>query len=182
LNRRCNLFEAMKILALDLGTATGWAWGESSDSVPHAGTWALSAAKEVTQWGKQRITRRCDPRPIRLYKRLHDLCEQKQFVPDVLIFEDVEFSSYTKQCQLWASYRTAAWMFAHWTAISHVDCVPVGTLKLYATGFGGASKEQMATALFQVSPSLKDASLDDNAIDAIWLWKWAKENLQRLHL
>ena len=169
----------MNILALDLGTKTGYAYGVAAAGNPCTiGTWKLASAKEIREWGKTRITRRCDPRPMRLYRRLCELGN----VPDILIFEDVNFSSYTLQTQLWASLRTAVWMFAYKRDVPHVDCVPVKSLKLFATNFGGASKEQMAKALKLVAPGLVSArlDLDDNAIDAVWLWKWADLNLCRM--
>ena len=167
----------MNILALDLGTKTGYAYGVVAAGNPcTSGTWELASKEEIREWGKTRITRRCDPRPMRLYRRL---CEFGS-VPDILIFEDVNFSTYTLQCQLWASLRTAAWMFAYKRDVPHIDCVPVTSLKVFATNFGGASKEQMAKALKLVAPGLVSASLDDNAIDAIWLWKWAEHNLCRM--
>jgi hypothetical protein len=61
-----------------------------------------------------------------------------------------------------------------------VDCVPVATLKKFATGHGGATKEMMATSLQKKLPGLFEQKLDDNAIDAVWLFKWAETFLTRI--
>jgi crossover junction endodeoxyribonuclease RuvC len=158
----------VNILALDLGTDTGFAYG---DSVPVVGTWKLATAKEIRSWGLARITRRADPRIYRLFLKL----KQVVFTPDVVIFEDVQFQTYTYQTQLWASFRAAIWCAFPNTLI---DCVPVQTLKRFATGSGGANKEKMAEALYRLSPNWKFANLTDDAVDAIWLWRWAKQHIK----
>jgi Holliday junction resolvasome RuvABC endonuclease subunit len=163
----------VKILALDLGTNIGVAHNFNGDL--EATTHTLATDREITEWGKKRITRRCDPRMARLHKILSDFP-----TPDIVVFEDVEFSSYTKQTQLWASFRTTVWLA--FGPKCQIECVPVTTLKKFATGHGGATKEQMAAALFRQQPELKDAGLDDNAIDAIWLFSWAAQNLSRMKL
>lgn len=98
---------------------------------------------------------------------------------DLVVFEDVQFQSSTMQTQLWASWRTAVWLAFPKTLI---DCVPVGTLKKFATSNGGATKEQMSAALKRQHPGRWNANLDDNTIDAIWLWLWAQKNLSRTPL
>jgi Holliday junction resolvasome RuvABC endonuclease subunit len=134
----------------------------------------LASANEIKQWGRERLTRRCDPRVLRLQKLL------RSFPPaDVVVFEDVEFSTYTKQTQLWASWRTTLWLTFGETGCV-MDCVPVTTLKLFATGSGAADKGQMAAALYRQNPEWKNKGLDDNAVDAIFLWKWANHNLSRI--
>lgn len=170
----------MNIIALDLGTKCGFAYGEAGNE-PQSGTWTLATPKEIREWGKTRVTRRCDPRPQRLYDRLHDLCDEYSFVPHALVFEDVEFQTYTLQCQLWSSLRTAAWFFSH-NIVQHIDCVPVSTLKKYATGSGGADKEQMKKALLSLTPSWVSVNMDDNQIDALWIFRWASDKLGRMKL
>lgn len=178
----------MRILALDLASATGFATntGEGVD----IGTWRLSTASEVRSWGIQRLTRRNDPRA----KRLFDLVSQ--FKVDVVVFEDVEFQTYTQQCQLWSSLRAVVWLAFPAPVI--IECVPVATLKRFATGHGGATKSMMMSAAvrdgnnqFKVCETkrgeivtLKDTvtgnEIDDNAIDAYHLFKWAQRNLGRM--
>ena len=161
----------VKILALDLGTFTGVAWNYGPP--PWATTWKLATPKEVTAWGRNREVRRCDPRIERLKHNL----EHFSLHPDLVVFEDVEFSTYTKQTQLWASFRTVIWVVFGGRAV--IDCVPVTTLKKFATRNGNADKAQMKAEMFKQYPDT-DPNLDDNAIDALWIIKWAEKNLSRL--
>lgn len=161
----------LKILALDLGTHTGFA--RNFGPMPWAGTWTLSQPKEVTAWGKQRLDRRCDPR----IERLHRLLQDGLVKPDLVVFEDVEFSKYTLQTQLWSSFRTVVWLT--FGSKSVLECVPVTTLKKFATGSGGADKLGMKRALDRQYPGAS-TGLDDNAIDAVWILKWAEKNLSRM--
>lgn len=163
----------MRILALDLGTNTGFAHNFNGDL--EAGTWELATDKEIAAWGKNRLRRRCDPRMQRLSNILVELPK-----PDIVVFEDVEFSTYTGQTQLWASYRATVWLALGNKC--YLECVPVKTLKKFATNNGSADKAQMAAALYRQQPELKTAGLDDNAVDAIWLYSWAVQNLSRMKL
>lgn len=188
-------------LALDLATATGYAYNDIREAVPTsnrflAGTIRLQEPDEITKARRLRMDRRCDVRVIRLFDWLRGL----PFEPDIVVFEDVQFQSYTQQCQLWSSLRAAVWLaFNH--APINIECVPVATLKKFATGHGGATKQMMCDALWRqypdrFGPSQKKESvwdffgmaagpsgspqrLDDNAVDAIWLWLWARINLMR---
>jgi Holliday junction resolvasome RuvABC endonuclease subunit len=141
--------------------------------MPGATTIQLATTKEVAAWGRDRLTRRGDPRIRRLMAVLKGI----EF-PDIVVFEDVEFSTYTKQTQLWSSFRTVVWLaFGDTSAL--VECVPVTTLKKFATGSGLADKAAMKRALFRQFPETRP-DLDDNAIDAVWVLKWAEHNLGRI--
>jgi hypothetical protein len=171
----------MNILGLDLGTKTGYAYNIGERFF--CGTWILAAPKEIKEWGKIRLTRRQDPRVIRLAQKINLLCGEIS----AIVIEDVMFSSSTYQTQLWASLRSAAWLSC---ALHKIQCgaeifreaVPVGTLKLYATGHGNAVKTMMNAALRKKHPEIWLPSLDDNATDAAWVWLWAKHNLGRMKL
>lgn len=169
----------MRILALDLANKTGWAHDCTGGLI--AGTFRLGTDKEIENWGKTRMNRRCDDRVCRLIKFIADLR------PEAIVWEDVQFVKSTFQGQLWPSLRTAIWAYACSNKVL-VECVPVQTLKKFATGKGGATKEGMCRALASsdrrfsargetVFDSETDLWLDDNAVDAIWLWRWAKHNL-----
>jgi hypothetical protein len=161
----------MKILALDLGTKAGVAHNLGGEL--YADTWTLASPKEIAVWNEQRITRRQDPRVLRFYKKLCSLSR-----PDAIIFEDVLFSSYTLQVQLWASLRSAVWLaFPNDVTI---ESVPVTTLKKFATNAGNADKELMARHLYLQHPEWRTAKLDDNAVDALWLFYWAQHTLSRI--
>ena len=161
----------MNILALDLGTKTGWC--EVNNGEEMLGTWKLATKEEVTQWGKERLTRRCDPRARRLYELVCGMfLRQKKFRPNAVVFEDVEFSTFTLQTQLWSALRAAVWIAVPPGTL--IECVGVSALKKFATGHGGATKEMMMRA---APNSLRGH--DDNAIDAWHLAQWAKRNLSR---
>lgn len=167
-------------IALDLGTKTGYAM--TCGMVLAAGSWTLASPKFLATESKLRMDRRLDIRIPRLYKALMDTYAVKPL--DWIFFEDVQFSSTTKQTQLWASLRAAVWLFADHHKVN-VECCPVGTLKKFATGYGGASKGQMLIAAHQKYASQirelesTGVKLDDNAIDAIHLLSWGIQTVSR---
>lgn len=156
----------MNILALDLGTKTGYAYNQGD--MFFCGTWVLASKKEIAQWGKTRMTRRCDSRITRLRERINNFCPI-----DLIIFEDVLFCSTTYACQLWASLRAVVWL----SGVPRIECVPVQTLKIFATGKGNATKQDMAKHAL-LTPGVALPKLDDNGVDAFWLHKWAKAHFQ----
>lgn len=162
-----------KILALDLGTLTGYCYGDPKHLV--CGTWKLAAAKEISFWHKHRLDRRCDPRFSRLMKHLAAV--RDQYTPEVVVWEDVEFVMHQRQAQLWPTWRAAIWATFDPEKVV-LECVPVGTLKAFATGNGAATKEQMAKHFNHNGP--ERAEYDDNAIDAWHAWHWAKQLFSRV--
>lgn len=163
----------MDILALDLGTHTGFAYNRGT--VFACGTWKLATPQEVTAWGKQRLTRTDDP-------RIERLCENMSIsgVFDIVVFEDVQFASSVYAVQLWSSFRAAVWLCAN--VSTHIDCVPVGTLKKFATGNGTADKPMMSRALKQEHPEKWNKNLTDDEVDAIWLHIWATQRFKRMKI
>lgn len=157
----------MNVLALDLGTNTGYAINQGEEFF--CGTWKLAAPKDIKEWGKKRLTRRCDPRVLQLAWHLQ---LQRTMGIDLVIFEDVLFCSTTYACQLWASLRAAVWL----SGIPRIDCVPVQTLKIFATGRGNATKQDMAKAALLSGKELP--KLDDNGVDAFWLHQWAHAKIK----
>ncbi len=176
----------LKILALDLATNCGWC--HNYDGHIQLGTWRLASANEIKQWGQERTVRKNDPRVQRLFNLVQSFGD---VAFDFVIFEDVEFQSYTQQCQLWSSLRAAVWLSSSW---KRSECVPVATLKKFATGHGAATKEMMVKAARLAEPtrfhmlpnrpvcfhdSLQQCAHDDNAADAYHLFRWAQQNLGR---
>ena len=154
----------MNILALDLGTHTGWA--QCRDGQPSSGTWLLATEKELREQRKAGLARCCDCRFDRL--RQHILI---QFPVDIIAFEDVQFLSSQAQSQLWAGFRTVVTLF-HRPA--RLLAVPVGRLKKFATGNGNAKKEDMGAAWRNTHGLLSTEGRDDNEIDALHLLEYAK--------
>lgn len=188
----------MKVLALDLATHTGYAYDDVLGQL-QCGTWLLATDKELKAASRQRMNRRCDIRISKLFHLIRNLNRDTHF--DVIVFEDVQFSTYTLQCQLWSSLRAAMWLAPFYNPI--FEAVPVGTLKRFATGNGWATKEAMCAALVKTDSNFRaaekpdtvyqkpdklivyqkpDKLIDDNGVDAIWLHKWAKKNLSRIKI
>jgi hypothetical protein len=179
----------MNLLALDLGTHTGYAYN-IGDTLK-LGTWDLATKKEITAQRKTRMDRRFDIRISRLFDYVERIVYDSEVPMRCVVWEDVQFSSTTMQTQLWSSLRTAVWLAAR--GDSTLECVNVSTLKKFTTGHGGADKDAMAKWLHSVMPErlalAKDGTvtdkttgitLDDNAIDALAVWRWGQATLGRL--
>jgi Holliday junction resolvasome RuvABC endonuclease subunit len=164
----------LNILALDLATRTGWCCNEGSTIASSAFT--LCTEKELREDRKDRYHRRSDLRIQNFFKWLTSVKLNQK--PDAVVFEDVEFHTSLYQTQLWASLRTAVWCsFPRDKFV--VDCLSVSALKEFATGSKSATKEAMRRYL--KDPRFDKPSLiDDNEVDAIWLWLWAEKTLTRL--
>lgn len=151
------------MLALDLGTKTGWALFDERGKVL-SGTLVLAKAKEI----REQNGRELDCRYCRLAEFVSGLVRNNEV--GVLGFEDVEFSSYTAQTQLWASLRAAVWATGCGLPALEIEAVPVGTLKKFATGHGNATKDMMETSLRRTNPEFfSGRKPDDNEVDAIHL-------------
>lgn len=176
----------MNLLALDLGTKTGYAVNDGPTTKVSCGTWTLATPKEITAARKLRLDRRCDPRFLTLLWKLKAVHAHTPL--DYILFEDVQFSSTTMQTQLWTAFRSAVWCMTELGI--QVDCVPVSTLKKFATGSGAADKEAMAKLLarqssrflyrrgFPVIDTLTGNDIDDNAVDAVHLYRWGLQHLR----
>jgi hypothetical protein len=173
----------LNILALDLGTHTGYA--TLIDGVEAGGTWLLATDKELKAQKKLRLDRRNDMRISALFDRIRSLRDRTHF--DWVFFEDVQFLSTQLQAQLWASLRAAVWM--HGRDGLQMDCVPTGTLKLFGAKHGGATKEMMAAALgCELIPTglktkpykfiFRGQEIDDNEVDARHLLNFARHKLK----
>lgn len=161
----------MRILALDLGTKTGWALLDGE--VITGGTWTLAKPKEIATQKAANLHRCCDMRPARLMAFIRGVMPV-----DEIYFEDVQFLSTQYQAQLWASLRCIVTLLYPEVGIV---AVPVGTLKKFATGFGNAKKEQMAAALvggIMVANEKGDGfrAMDDNEVDARHLLNLARRD------
>lgn len=145
----------MNVLALDLGTRTGWAIKrETSKQVEDSyeattytvisGTWALSDPKAIKQARAEGWDRKCDPRFNALCLHIEEAVEECQI--KAVVFEDILFGSTSMQAHLWATFRAAIWAVKRKHDFE-VDCLNSATLKKYATGHGNATKQMMAAHL-----------------------------------
>lgn len=175
----------MKILALDLGTTTGWAYRTPQGL--RAGSIVLMGTKALKEQAAKRLDRRQDGRILRFWDHLQVVCTANPI--DWLVFEDVQFAKSRMQAHLWAGFRSVVWLVAHQRGLQ-VECLSTDRLKRFATGNGCATKEAMAAWLprkckdvrfFDGATRLVDGNeiLDDNAVDATHLLLWAESVLRK---
>lgn len=161
----------MRILALDLGSKTGWALFDNGAET--SGTWTLATDKQLKAQKAAGKNRSCDIRA----RQLKDHLESFFPVPDYVYFEDVMFASTSMQAHLWGGFRAIVSLME---PPSIIRAIPVGTLKKFATGHGGATKEMMASSLGKYREILSPErilKMDDNEVDAYWLMRFARKEL-----
>lgn len=164
----------MNILALDLGTHCGYCVNKGA--VVAAGCWDLATAKEIATLRPERLDRRGDFRLQRFFRLLSET--KSLYSVEGVAFEDVQFASTTQQAHLWATWRAAVWLTFP-TDRFRVDCVPVATLKKFATGSGKADKDAMKSALvYRANFGIDVDHGNDNTVDACWTWLWATETFK----
>ncbi len=178
------------LLALDLGTKTGYAARLNEKEI--SGTWQLATPSELTAAKKLDLNRREDCRPCELVNRVRALEKEHETIIELIIFEDVEFMKFQLQAQLWASLRTAVWILNCIREVKiELQCLNVSELKKFGSGVGNATKEQMSMALALKHPdkytykpvtqncflvSSEGRRIDDNEVDALHLLAYAKLN------
>lgn len=144
------------ILALDLGTTTGWAL-RSSDGAITSGS--ASFRPQRFEGGGMRFLR---------FKRW--LAELKDMTGgfDALHFEEVRRHVSTDAAHAYGGFLATltAWCEHHQIPYQGV---PVGTIKKHATGKGNAGKDLVIAAM----TALGHAPADDNEADALALLHWA---------
>jgi Holliday junction resolvasome RuvABC endonuclease subunit len=144
------------ILALDLGTTTGWAL-RSSDGTINSGS--TSFRPQRFEGGGMRFLR---------FKRW--LAELKDMTGGIhaLYFEEVRRHVSTDAAHAYGGFLATltAWCEHHQVPYQGV---PVGTIKKHATGKGNASKDDVLSAM----RALGHAPADDNEADALALLRWA---------
>ena len=151
-----------RILALDLGTTTGWALSEY-----------VFGKRRIT-YGKENFTPgRFEGGGMRFLKfqnwldSVHKLCGGVQ----AIYFEEVRRHASTDAAHAYGGYMGK---LTEWCELMRVPYqgVPVGTIKKHATGKGNASKLEMIESAEKRghSPS------DDNEADALAILYWSYDN------
>lgn len=179
----------MNHLAIDLGTKCGHA--SRIRGVRTGGTWKLATTAELDEAREDNFDRRCDPRFLRLLGNLRDV---ENLGPlDCVTFEDVKFSKYTLQTQLWSSLRAAIWTARYINPSVNIQCVDTSALKVWGANHGSATKEMMGAWLVKKHPGLFEKNIqptkktesvfvrerqtgrpvDDNEVDAQHLLDYA---------
>ncbi len=146
------------ILALDLGTTTGWALAQTDAQITSG---SQSFKPQRFEGGGMRFLR---------FKRW--LTDIKQCSPDIslIVFEEVRRHAGVDAAHAYGGFmgQLTAWCEHHQIPY---EGVPVGTIKKHATGKGNASKDQMIQAMQARHHSVAD----DNEADALALLYWAIE-------
>jgi len=146
------------ILALDLGTTTGWALRSGDGGITSG---CESFRPQRFEGGGMRYLR---------FKRW--LTELKQCAAhiDQLVFEEVRRHASTDAAHAYGGFLAtlAAWCEHHGVPYQGV---PVGTIKKHATGRGNASKDEVIAAMRK----LGYRPADDNEADALAILHWALE-------
>lgn len=146
------------ILALDLGTTTGWALAQTDAQISSG---SQSFKPQRFEGGGMRFLR---------FKRW--LTDIKQCSSDInlIVFEEVRKHAGVDAAHAYGGFmgQLTAWCEHHQIPY---EGVPVGTIKKHATGKGNASKEQMIQAMQARNHSVTD----DNEADALALLFWAIE-------
>lgn len=140
------------VLALDLGTTTGWAlWSPDLGGIK-SGTWNLRGG-------------RFDGAGMRFVRFAAHLCELHTASPLARIaYEEVRRHIGTDAAHIYGGlWGTLTGWCENWKV--PYQGVPVGTIKKDATGKGNASKEQMIAAMREAGFS----PADDNEADALAL-------------
>jgi len=145
------------ILALDLGTTTGWA-SRTQGIVAHG--WAKFQPGRYQGGGMRYL----------LFKRW--LSELKGGLGEIQLvyFEEVRRHASTDSAHVYGGLMATltSWCEHHNIAYSGV---PVGTIKKHATGKGNAGKPEIIAAM----QAKGHAVTDDNEADALALLHWALE-------
>lgn len=145
----------MKLLALDLGTKTGWAW--------HDGQLCNSGTRIHRHTKKHH--------PGHVYRIYHAWLESllDSLLPDVVYYEKVRRHLGTDAAHMYGGYQAILLALCAERDI-RVEGVPVQTIKKHATGKGNAKKE-IIVALIK---SLGYEPCDDNEADALALLNYAR--------
>jgi Holliday junction resolvasome RuvABC endonuclease subunit len=147
------------ILALDLGTTTGWALRSSIGPIAHG---FISFKAQRFEGGGMRFLR---------FKQW--LTEIKSIGAGheglgAVYFEEVRRHASTDAAHVYGGFMgvLTAWCEHHRTPYAGV---PVGTIKRHATGKGNASKSDVIDAMRDLGHPVTD----DNEADALALLEWA---------
>jgi Holliday junction resolvasome RuvABC endonuclease subunit len=148
------------ILALDLGTTTGWAL-RTPDGAITSGT--QSFRPQRFEGGGMRFLR---------FKRWLTEVKASADGIDSLHFEEVRRHVSTDAAHAYGGFLATLTSWCEHHQIPYQG-VPVGTIKKHATGKGNASKDEMIKAMRR----LGHVPTDDNEADALAILHWASQSI-----
>ena len=144
------------VLALDLGTATGWALRTRDDCIT-SGTMTFKPSR--FEGGGMRY--------LRFHGWLREMRELAGPI-DRIVFEEVRRHIGTDAAHIFGGLLATLTSWAELNTIPY-EGVPVGTIKRFATGKGNADKAAVIAAM--QARGFRPA--DDNEADALALLLWA---------
>ena len=144
------------ILALDLGTTSGWALRDRTGRITSG---SQSFKPQRFEGGGMRF--------LRFKRWLTELKAHAEGI-DALVFEEVRRHVSTDAAHAYGGFLATltAWCEHHGVPYQGV---PVGTIKKHVTGKGNASKDEMMAAM----RARGYLPTDDNEADALALLHWA---------
>ena len=144
------------ILALDLGTTTGWAM-RLADGVVVSGTMEFRSGRY--EGGGMRF--------LRFRSWLDHLLDGAKAI-DQIHFEEVRRHAGTDAAHIYGGFLAH---LSAWCELKHIPYqgVPVGTIKRHATGKGNAGKDAVIAAMRSKGFNPED----DNEADALAVLTWA---------
>jgi len=145
------------ILALDLGTTTGWAYGRAGVLV--SGVWKLKGSR--FEGGGMRF--------LRFQGLLDEL--YKSSPVGKIVYEEVRRHAGTDAAHIYGGLQATLTAWAEEKSIPY-ESVPVGTIKKFWTGKGNANKDLMVETCRRRGIEVED----DNEADAVALLSFAMEN------
>ena len=146
------------VLALDLGTTTGWALQPMTGQIAHC--W-MSLKGGRYEGGGMRY--------LRFSRWLYELYTSTGDISAVY-FEEVRRHASTDSAHVYGGLMATLTAWCESRNIPYQG-VPVGTIKKHATGKGNADKQAMVAAM----QALGHPVTDDNEADALALLHWALE-------
>ena len=148
----------MTILALDLGTTTGWA--------------LMGSDGQITSGSQSFKPQRFEGGGMRFLKFKRWLTDVRQCTTDIdlVVFEEVRRHVGVDAAHAYGGFmgQLTAWCEHHQIPY---EGIPVGTIKKHATGKGNAGKEEMIASV----QARGHQPVDDNEADAIALAYLARD-------
>ncbi|MBI5923838.1 MAG: hypothetical protein HY847_19595 [Betaproteobacteria bacterium] len=146
------------ILALDLGTQTGWALHHLDGTITSG---SESFKPQRFEGGGMRF--------LRFKRWLNEILSTSDHI-NAVFFEEVRRHAGVDAAHAYGGFmgHLTAWCELHNLPYQGV---PVGTIKKHATGKGNAGKDEMIAAVVKHG----FAPIDDNEADALALLHWAIE-------
>ena len=146
----------MNIIALDLGSTTGWA--SRVDGVVDSGSISFALTRFEGR-GMQYLK----------FKRfLAQICSTVK--PELIAVEEVRRHLGVDAAHAYGGYLSHVGAYCEEAGIPHTG-IPVGTIKKHATGKGNANKEAMVEAASVAYPDQQ--VVDDNQADALMILSYS---------